>query len=175
MNAGVRIFVYGTLKKGFSNHDCYCEGVSKVVPARLRGRLFKLMPEVPVMIVPESDILAAGSVDVGADVRLLAEFKPEASRARERFSRAGGPANSPPSGNWKTINGEILFFDDPEKRMPLIDGLEEFRPGEPSTYLRVLVSAFPADGPPLTVWTYIAGFNTRKLEEYEGETWFPDA
>ncbi len=168
MNSELRIFVYGTLKKGFSNHESYCKGVLRIVPATLRGRLYKLLPDIPVMIVPDSVILASGSADIGEDMRLLAQSG--------RASRAEAPGNeiSGSDGNWNTINGEILFFGDPEKRLPLVDSLEEFRPGEASTYLRVLLEVLPVDGPPLTVWTYVAGFDTAGLEEYEGKTWYPD-
>ncbi len=168
MNRELRIFVYGTLKKGFSNHESYCRGVLRIEPATLRGRLFKLLPNIPVMIVPHDEIIASGSTDLCADMQLLAHPGPAWGREASGDRVAGN------HGNWKTINGEILFFDDPEKRLPLMDSLEEFRPGEASTYLRVLMEVYPTAGPPLTAWTYIAGFDTADLEEYDGQTWYPE-
>ena len=55
--------------------------------------------------------------------------------------------------------------------MPLLDNLEEFRPGLASTYLRVLVYITLAGGLQTSAWTYIAGCDPATLEAYAGETW----
>jgi gamma-glutamylcyclotransferase (GGCT)/AIG2-like uncharacterized protein YtfP len=162
MNPELRIFVYGTLKKGFSNHDTYCTGVSRIEPARLRGRLYKYTPEIPIMVLPESDILAVGTGNTADDMR-----------TQQGVSAGAFPADAPPN-NWKTVSGEILFFDDPDTRLPFIDSLEEFHPDGPSTYLRVLVRAELADGSLTTAWAYVAGFDISKLESYDGQDWFPE-
>ncbi len=177
----LRIFVYGTLKEGFPNHGNYCRGVLRILPARICGKLFKLTPDIPVMIIPDSEILATGTSNLSVDMRLLSGLGPDSSKRCASLPEAlrdlGISAGAWPwghAGEWKTIKGELLFFDDPETRLPLMDSLEEFWPGEPSTYLRVLVRVLLADGSPSTAWTYIAGFDTEGLEDYEGETWFPD-
>ena len=56
------------------------------------------------------------------------------------------------------IHGEILTFGDPEERLPSIDGLEGYTPGEPSLYRRILIPAAPS-GAEQTVlaWAYAVG------------------
>lgn len=159
----LRVFVYGTLKKGFHNHDRYCAGVLRIEPARLRGRLFRLSPRVPVMTVPEEDILVRGSADIDADME-----------AQERF--ASHPAGGPGASSGVTfVRGELLTFDDPAERLPVLDRFEGFRPGRKSTYVRALVVATVEGGPATSAWAYVAGFDTAGLEEYPGESWDPGA
>jgi len=59
-NGMLRLFVYGTLKRGFWNHDRFCRGVLTVEYAVVRGRLFEASSGIPVLEVPEEDILAVG-------------------------------------------------------------------------------------------------------------------
>jgi len=74
----LRLFVYGTLKRGFWNHDRFCQGVLNVQEAVVRGRLYELPSDIPVLKVPAADVLAYGTADPLADVatqaRLAAEF-----------------------------------------------------------------------------------------------------
>ena len=166
----LRLFVYGSLKKGFSNHDRYCSGAIGIKPAHLHGRIFKLTPEFPTIVVPESDILAFGSADTAYDL-----FLQEETAKREEAKRPRGEEDARETRTTRDrINGEVLSFDDPETRLPAIDGLEEYQPGKDSLYSRVLVRVMFPDGFSTTAWTYAAGFDTGKLERYEGETWFPD-
>lgn len=164
MTKELRIFAYGTLKRGFSNHDQYCAGVLRICPAWLRGRLFKLSPEIPVMTVPDEDVLEYGTAGVAADIE-----------AQEKFESFKGTAGSISSGapGWRKIRGELLVFNDPRTRLPLLDNLEEFHPGRTSTYARVLVSITLSSGLQTSAWTYIAGFDPAGLEEYAGENWKP--
>jgi hypothetical protein len=64
----LRLFVYGTLKRGFWNHNRFCRGVLAVKEAVVRGRLFETSSGIPVLQVPEEDILAIGNTDPLADV-----------------------------------------------------------------------------------------------------------
>ena len=59
----LRLFVYGTLKRGFWNHDRFCRGVLTVEDAVVRGRLFETSSGIPVLEVPEEDILAVGTTN----------------------------------------------------------------------------------------------------------------
>ena len=59
----LRLFVYGTLKRGFWNHDRFCRGVLTVEDAVVRGRLFETSSGIPVLQVPEEDILAVGTTN----------------------------------------------------------------------------------------------------------------
>jgi gamma-glutamylcyclotransferase (GGCT)/AIG2-like uncharacterized protein YtfP len=166
MRLELRLFVYGTLKSGFPNYDSYCTGAAGVYPAHLRGKLFKLSAQIPVMELPRQDILAYGTADVLADIETQEDFEsllPTGETSRTFRSEDGE--------DWRTIRGELFIFGDPLARLPLIDRLEEFFPGRPSTYLRALVFVTMADGHKTCAWTYIAGFDTGSLEEYPEESW----
>ncbi|MBM9612910.1 gamma-glutamylcyclotransferase [Desulfobulbus rhabdoformis] len=63
-----RLFVYGTLKRGFRNHDRFCRGVLDIREAVVRGRLYEMHSGIPVLQVPDEDILAHGASDALADV-----------------------------------------------------------------------------------------------------------
>ncbi|MBW2149520.1 MAG: gamma-glutamylcyclotransferase [Deltaproteobacteria bacterium] len=57
------------------------------------------------------------------------------------------------AGDWGSVYGELLTFDDPSIRLPAIDRLESFHPGGPSLYRRILVPAFTG-GTVIPVWLY---------------------
>ena len=136
----LRLFVYGTLKRGYGNHDAFCEGALEIREARVRGRLYE-GPGFPVVEVPREDILAHGTADPLADA---------AAQARLR----GSPVpESATAGAWGAVYGELLSFDDPEFRLPAIDRLEGFRPGGSSLYRRVLVPA-TVNGAREPAWVY---------------------
>lgn len=118
------------------------------------------------MTVPDEDILVHGTASAVADIE-----------AQERFesllrSNGTGISTSPSGGpEWGKVRGELLIFDDPQTRLPLLDSLEEFRPGRASTYVRVLVYITLPDGLQTSAWTYIAGCDPATLEAYAGENW----
>ena len=119
----------------------------------VRGRLYEMPSGIPVLEVPETDILAHGTADPLADVatqaRLAAEFA-----ARAVHPDPG--ENDAPGGRWGSVYGELLTFDDPETRLPAIDHLEGFLPGGPSLYRRVLAPAI-IHGVIVVAWLYIGG------------------
>ena len=96
----LRLFVYGTLKRGYRNHDAFCEGALEIREARVRGRLYE-GPGFPVLEVPREDILAHGTADPLADA---------ATQARLRDSPV---LESAIAGAWGAVYGELLSFDDP--------------------------------------------------------------
>jgi gamma-glutamylcyclotransferase (GGCT)/AIG2-like uncharacterized protein YtfP len=165
MTPELRVFAYGTLKRGFPNHDAHCAGVLRTCPAWLRGRLYKLSPDTPAMTVPDEDILVYGTASVAADIGAQRKF--ESFSGRKAFR---GPGSSG-SCSWGKVRGELLIFNDPETRLPLLDSLEDFHPGRTSTYIRALVFITVPGGSQTSAWTYIAGFNPTGLEEYARETW----
>ena len=63
----LKLFVYGTLKRGYWNHDTFCLGVLEIREAQVRGRLYE-GPGFPILEVPEKDILAYGTANHLADV-----------------------------------------------------------------------------------------------------------
>ena len=142
----LRLFVYGTLKRGYWNHDPFCEGVLQVRDARIRGRLYE-GPGFPLLEVPDEDILAYGTADPLADVATQARLSGQVR------SFPGPVPESATTGAWGVVYGELLIFDDPESRLPAIDRLEGFRPGGSCLYRRVLVSV-TVNGACELAWVY---------------------
>lgn len=141
------LFVYGTLKRGFWNHDRFCQSAIDIQPATTWGRLYQLPAGYPALEVPESAILAHGTAD------------PLTDAARQAHLAAHAPqhaANRPPSSDWDLIHGELITFPDPARDLPPIDRLEGFRLGGDSLYERVLISAGTPNGT-IPAWLYVAG------------------
>jgi gamma-glutamylcyclotransferase (GGCT)/AIG2-like uncharacterized protein YtfP len=138
----LHLFVYGTLKRGQRNHERFCQGLISAQDATVRGRIYDLPSGFPALVVPEGDVRAVGTVDYLADVD---------TQDRAKIS----PQESSPG--WDTVIGELFTFDDPTRRLPLLDALEGFHPGEESFYRRILVPT-TLTGTILSVvpaWTYV--------------------
>jgi gamma-glutamylcyclotransferase (GGCT)/AIG2-like uncharacterized protein YtfP len=140
----LRLFVYGTLKRGFWNHDRFCRGVVTVEDALVCGRIFETSSGIPVLQVPEEDILAVVATQAHVTARMS---NPEPTPDRLSKKGTGAP--------WGTVYGELLTFDDPETRLPAIDRLEGFHPGGPCLYRRVLVPV-QVNGADLPAWLYVS-------------------
>jgi gamma-glutamylcyclotransferase (GGCT)/AIG2-like uncharacterized protein YtfP len=123
----LRLFVYGTLKRGYWNHQRFCAQARSIEPAVVWGRLYHLHAGFPALEVPEGLILARGSADPLADARRQQEID------TLRFGR--------PTGDRDPIHGELVTFTDPQRDLPPMDRLEGFRPGGHSMYQRVMVAA----------------------------------
>ena len=106
--------------------------------ATIRGRLYELPNGFPALVVPEEDILATGTTNYLAD----------AEEQRHVVLDSRGP-----STRWDTVHGELMIFDDPEERLPALDALEGYVPGEEGLYERVLVPVEIA-GETVLAWTY---------------------
>lgn len=150
----ITLFVYGTLKKGFSNHDRYCRNAIAIQPATVWGRLYDL-GAYPTLEVPETSILAHGTADPRADA---------ATQARLNAHMPQHAANTSPLGDWDRIHGECITLPNPEQNLPPIDYLEGFRPGKDSLYRRVLVPV-QTPGGIIPIWLYIAGFLSINLNK----------
>jgi len=136
----VRVFVYGTLKRGGRYH-AYCRGGEMIAEARVEGLLYDLPEGYPAIVVPEASVFAVGTADPAADAR------------EERELGRRGPAEP----GEPTVRGELYAFGDPEARFPALDALEEFVPGDPaSPYRRVLVPVRPDGGSVTLAWAYAA-------------------
>ena len=116
-NGMLKLFVYGTLKRGFWNHDRFCRGVLTVEDAVVCGCLFETPSGIPVLQVPEEDILAVGTTNPLADVATQAHLAARMSNLEptpdpvpeEGHRRALGPcvqgtsdlrrSRNPPSGH----------------------------------------------------------------------------
>ena len=146
-NRLLQLFVYGTLKRGYWNHDHFCQGVLAVEEAVVTGRLYQFSSGIPILQVPEEHILAHGTLDPLADLA-----------TQERFTQhlAQHPHLLPqdaPLGDWGRVSGELLTFSDPESRLPAVDRLEGFNPGGHCIYRRVLVQAIGPGGQ-IPAWLY---------------------
>ena len=142
----LRLYVYGTLKRGQRNHDRFCQGAVDIQEAQVRGRLYE-GPGFPVLEVPEDDILAIGTSMPFADLV-----------TQQRFSDRLRPASGSNQGidtsdAWDTIYGELIAFDDPVDRLPDLDYLEGYCPGEQSLFKRVLIPV-KVIGAQEVVWIY---------------------
>ena len=134
----IQMFFYGTLKRGGHNHP-YCDGGRFTSEAMVEGLLYDLPQGYPALIVPEETIFAVGTADYLGDARDANALGPPGP------SKAGTPA----------VHGEIYTFDDPGKRLPTLDRLEDFDPDDPaSPYRRVLVPVHPVGGDVTPAWVY---------------------
>lgn len=123
-NQILRLFVYGTLKRGYSNHARFCAGALSVEEAEVRGDIYDLPFGFPALVVPPASIQAVGTTDYAFDA------------AKQR--RLGDFGRCPVSEESRAY-GEVLTFDDPGDRLPRLDYLEGFDPGGHSLYRRVLL------------------------------------
>ena len=155
----LKLFVYGTLKRGFWNHDRFCRGVLDVQEAMIRGRLYEMPSGIPVLQVPEVNILAHGTADPLADVATQARLSDRVALSLEVTPKSATP------GGWGPVYGELLTFDDPESRLPAIDRLEGFHPDRSSLYRRVLVPVCIRQETVLGAWAY-AGESEQRFHRF---------
>jgi len=90
----LRLFVYGTLKRGYWNHQRFCAQARSIEPAVVWGRLYHLHAGFPALEVPEGLILARGTANPLADAR--------------RQQEIGTPRFGRPTGDWDLIHGDRL-------------------------------------------------------------------
>ena len=109
----------------------------KVREATVRGRLYDLPYGFPALVVPEENVLVTGTTNFLADTEK--QYIVSSSRALPT--------------RWDTVHGELMTFDDPEERLPALDSLEGYVPGEEGLYERVLVPVEVA-GEAVLAWTY---------------------
>ena len=155
----LRLFVYGTLKRGCRNHHAFCHGFVNVREAAVRGRLYQ-GPGYPILEVPEDSILAQGTTDP------LADAATQARRSDQVRTKLGRFPESAAGEAWGAVYGELLTFDDPQARLPSIDRLEGFRPVGRSLFRRILVPA-AVEGARQLAWVYAVenlGIGRRRIE-----------
>jgi gamma-glutamylcyclotransferase (GGCT)/AIG2-like uncharacterized protein YtfP len=138
-NQTFRLFVYGTLKRGFSNHARFCESASNIEEAAACGDLYDLPFGFPALVVSGKNIQAVGTTAYAFD-----------AAEQHRMDEAGQFTvfDEP------RVYGEVFTFDDPEERLPELDRLEGFDPEGHSLYRRVLIPVEVATGGVLA-WAYV--------------------
>ena len=139
----ITLLVYGTLKRGFPNHDRFCRNAIDIQPATVWGRLYDL-GAYPALEVPEESILAHGTADPLADA---------ATQAHYAAHVPPHAPNTPPVGDWDLIHGELITIPDPAQNLPPLDDLEGFRPDHASLYHRVLAKT-QCNIRPCYAWLY---------------------
>lgn len=144
----ITLLVYGTLKRGYWNHDRFCRNAINIRPAVTWGRLYDLPAGYPALEVPKSTILAHGTADPLAD----ATTQESLMSLESSFNR--------PEGDWNIIHGELMTFNDPLSNLFPIDRLEGFRPGGLCLYHRILVPA-QVNGSVIPSWLYASEMNHR--------------
>ena len=72
----LRLFVYGTLKRGYWNHQRFCAQARNIEPAVVWGRLYHLHAGFPALEVPEGLILARGTSEPTVDAGQCARERP---------------------------------------------------------------------------------------------------
>lgn len=126
------VFVYGTLKQGFENHAAYCRGAIGVRSAWTWGRLHLWSERIPILDVPQPQVLMHGSGDLAADLR--------AAQALALAGLAPDPMKLEDGGRWRRVRGQVIRFPDPERRLAVFDAFEGFRPRTSAHYGRVLLN-----------------------------------
>lgn len=144
-NHPFRLFVYGTLKRGSWNHEAYCSKAVSIEDAAVRGRLYEFASGIPVLKVPERDVIAHGSANIVDDLAIQRDLEVSLSE----HSECDGET-------WQQIEGELISLPNPAVSLPPIDRLEGFNPNGVSLYRRVLVPVISGDGV-AAGWCYVAG------------------
>jgi len=146
----ITLFVYGTLKRGFRNHDNFCKNASAVEIGYVNGTLYGTGHGFPVLCVPPGSILAVGNRDYHAGAALQARVSRDLAKTELRGS----------------VKGELISFTNPEDILP-IDRLE----GVPHFYRRVLIPARIESGRVLAAWAYVMPRPTHGATVIESGEW----
>jgi gamma-glutamylcyclotransferase (GGCT)/AIG2-like uncharacterized protein YtfP len=161
----LRLFVYGTLKRGFGNHRRLCQGLVSAEPAEIRGKLYGLPVGYPALVIPEASILALGTAEPRADVALQSQFDAQPLVPSCVANAAGGHSG------WGRVEGEILIFRDPVC-LRAFDRLENFLPGRRSHYQRVLARVSTRQNRVAAVaWLYVMKDPGPKAQRLRNGRW----
>jgi len=145
-----RLFVYGTLKRGYWNHDAFCSEAASIEDATVRGKLYEFASGIPVLEVPERDVIAHGSANIVGDLAIQRDLEVSLSEHLECDGET-----------WRQIEGELVSLPNPAITLPPIDRLEGFNPNGASLYHRVLVPVMSGGGV-TAAWCYVSSSRTLK-------------
>ena len=133
----IQLAVYGTLMTGYHNSH-FCRNGTCVEPITICGRIYRLSPGYPALLVPAENILAKGTNSPTRD-------------ARTQYERNLDPTEFHTPAGWYEVRGELVTFENPERDLPGIDSLE----GTPHYYERVLLPVRKTNNEVTTAWVYI--------------------
>ena len=144
INKEMKVFVYGTLKKGFGNHR-RLEGATKVEPAQVNGRLYDV--GLPYVCMKDSNFSCIATGDIEKDMKSFSNQK------TENYISAS-----------ETVKGELITFSD-WSALKGLDSLEGYRPNfmqhnadaifSNNHYVRVLTTCITAKNNVEPCWIYI--------------------
>lgn len=139
----LKVFVYGTLKRGYWNHEPTIGAYRSVEACTIRGRLHRRHTGTPILEIPPAHVLAVGTRDAMHDLHVQEVL------AREWRGLAAAEDNS---GRWLDVRGELYALGDAAEALARLDALEGFQPETPgvSLYDRVLA---PVGGG--AAWVYV--------------------
>jgi gamma-glutamylcyclotransferase (GGCT)/AIG2-like uncharacterized protein YtfP len=126
----LRVFVYGTLKKGFGNHSYYCEG-AKIQSAMIKGKLYQ-SGSLPYASIQYEDFECIASKKNEKDFAMQEDLQCEVEN--------GFLFNS--FRDSECIKGELITFDNWEM-ISKLDSLEGFFSSDESSlnhYTRILTT-----------------------------------
>ena len=148
----LRLFVYGTLKKGFWNFNRYSTRAVSIEPATTWVGLYQLPAGFPALEASESSVLATGTTDPLADTQTQNTIElPE-------------NAMTQPEGDWDLVHGELMTFANPGFDLPPIDRLEAFDLNGRCVYMRVLVAVESNDLiRPVRLYNYDLAHNGQRV------------
>lgn len=140
----MKLFVYGTLKRGHTGHYLLREDLAGA-PASVRGTLYELPQGYPALSVPQEDVRAVGTSSPDADARTEEAF------GAEKIAPKDGPR----------VHGEVFRIEGPPEWLSKLDRYEGFDPRGASLYRRVLIPVH-AGPEPTPAWTYVMDSPTGK-------------
>lgn len=147
MNTVLRLFVYGTLKRGGRHHASYCSSALDIRDGYTQGRLEDLAAGYPTLHIPPRNILALGTTHYDDDAWRGTHCIPPGEHTRAAFIAPPAP--------FGLVRGEVMDFENARSLLERLDPLEEYAPYGISLYLRVLLPVL-VDGVILPCWTYVA-------------------
>jgi gamma-glutamylcyclotransferase (GGCT)/AIG2-like uncharacterized protein YtfP len=176
-SAAVRLFVYGTLKRGQWGHARYCAGLRGVERATVAGRLYLFEEEYPGLEIPEASVLATATGDPAADVlrqaQVVEAWTSAAANATSSATSSAPVERQLPDGDWQWIEGELLTLADARAALPAIERYEACDPVEPGRgeYRRVLAAVWPESGGPVPAWVYVCDAERLSLKRWTATVW----
>ena len=158
----LRVFVYGTLKKGFGNHSYYCEGAT-VETAMIKGKLYQ-SGSLPYASVDYEDFESIASQKNEKDFAMQEELQSEVENGFLFNSFRG----------IECIKGELITFENWEM-ISKLDSLEGFFSSDESSlnhYTRILTTC-KTTTKEFSCWVYNVGSkSTLKGAELIGDGTF---
>lgn len=137
------------------------QGALHIEEATIVGRLYELPSGIPVLQVPDSNILAVGSSNPMEDVATQEQFL-------DKLAIAECEAD-----DWQIIQGELIVFPDATTALPPIDHLEGFNPGSHSMYNRVLLPVLINGKQQVSAWCYAGDSRLLRIAMPTGKTSWP--